>query len=326
MLTDPNKHRWLLVTGTPRSGTTFLGEMLDQSVAVNSFIEPFNPHGGVPWVHQRYLYFPSADELDATTRTHFEDFFSYRFTQRTYVHGLDKPLTKWRKRLLLGGNELLVWRGRFNPFARVSLIKDPIAVFLIDVFLDLRPVHVFGMIRHPLSYAGSLKRLGWDFELEPLLNQPALMERYLPDFEERNRGKLTPMKACAWIWLAINRYLLDVSARRPGVDLIFHEEMSKAPLESIRWCHARTGLDWDSKKEGRVRSLTDNQQSVGARAGIAHDFKRNSRDIFAQSIAWLDDEERHAVMSIVAPVAETLYAIPDQPELSARGRSLMAIQ
>ena len=194
--------------------------------------------------------------------------------------------------------------------------------FLIDVFLDMRPVDVFAMIRHPLSYVGSLKRLRWGFRLEPLLQQPVLRARYLFDFQDREPQRLTPLEASAWIWLAVNRYLLDVAARRSQVDLLFHEELSDKPVESIRACYARVGLRWDDRKEARVRALTEGTTAAAPRAGVVHDLERRSRDIFAQSAALLTDEERAMVLRITAPLSEVLYRDPALPDLSAEGQAL----
>lgn len=326
LLTDPQKHRWLFVTGCPRSGTTFLGDMLSQPITVNPLIEPFNPHGGMPWVHQRYLYYPALRAMDSQMRANFEDFFAYRFKQELIIHVQDSRLKQLRKRLFMSGNQLAVIRAKLNPVSRFTLIKDPIAVFLTDVFLEMRPMSVFALVRHPLSYAGSLKRLGWNFEIDSMLDQPELRERYLYDFGQRAKhGRAAGLEAAAWIWLAINRYLVELKQRHPEVDLLFHEEMSKTPLASVRRCYARAGLPWDMKKEAYVRDLTEGTHKETPRAGVAHDFKRKSDDIFRQSVALLSDQERDEVLRIVEPLAEKLYGGVEECSLTPFAHDLMAL-
>lgn len=316
MLTEPHRHRWLFVTGAPRSGTTFLGNVLSLPREVNPLIEPFNPHGGMPWVTQRYLYLPRAAELTAEQRARFDDFFSYRFTQRTYVHLGDSRRVRWRKRLICGGNVLAVWRAKLNPWAEVTLIKDPIAVFLTELFAELRPMVTFALVRHPLSYVGSLKRLKWDFRVAPLLEQPRLRERYLFDFPAKDDRGVSNLEATAWIWLAINRYLLEVAERQPSLHLLSHEMLSAEPLAAARFCYERAGLRFTPRVEGYVLGRTNSSNKAKPSEGVAHDFRRSSRDIFAESAGLLDEGERERVLSITEPLSRRLYMTAEQPDLT----------
>jgi len=323
MLTEPERHRWLLITGAPRSGTTFLGNVLSLPREVNSLLEPFNPHGGIPWVKQRYLYVPRAAELTTEQRAHFEDFFRYRFVQRTYVHRGDSSWARWRKRILFGSNVLAVWRAKLNPWAKVTLIKDPIAVFLTELLAELRPLVTFALVRHPLSYVGSLKRLNWDFRVTPLLEQPVLRERYLFDFDAEDGQSVSSLEAAAWTWLAVNRYLLDAAERQPALHLLSHEVLSEQPLSATRFCYERAGLNWTPRVERYVHGRTNSANKPKPRQGVAHDLRRSSKDIFTESAGLLDARERDRVLAITEPLSRRLYARLDKPELSVEGAALL---
>src|SRR5580692_3708234 len=53
----------ILVTGAPRSGTTFLGKMLALNIDVQEIEEPFNTETGIVGVDQPFVYLRSGERL-----------------------------------------------------------------------------------------------------------------------------------------------------------------------------------------------------------------------------------------------------------------------
>ena len=59
---------------------------------------------------------------------------------------------------------------------RRPLLKDPFAVFSVPWFADRLHCQVVIVVRHPVAFASSLKRLEWSFDFGDLLAQSMLMD------------------------------------------------------------------------------------------------------------------------------------------------------
>lgn len=314
-LTDPKKHRWIMVSGAPRSGTTFVGTVLGMPRMVNTIFEPFNPAAGVLWNQQRYLYLESVAALSEEERRNLSDFFSYDFELKLVRSTRDKKIEQMVKSLVGGGNQLSLLRARLNPFAQVTLIKDPIAVFLAHLFADMRDVHTVFLIRHPLSFVGSLKRLGWRYKLAPLREQTRLLETYAPELAGIEPAPDDWVSASAWIWTAINRYVLAWGRSDPRMTISVHEAVSADPVPELRRLFAFFDLPWSTSIERFVVASSSAEGKSNATQGVVHDFRRSSADIFQASMNQLDADERRKVLDICWPVAEQIYAHPERGEV-----------
>ncbi|MEO0377751.1 MAG: hypothetical protein AAF329_24760, partial [Cyanobacteria bacterium P01_A01_bin.17] len=93
---------WIFVTGAPRSGTTFVGQILSTPISVDYIHEPFNPGCGIPGIGASYSYVrPSLDSKEmqryhALTRR----IFSYDFTLKTNTDPTDSQSRRLMKGLM----------------------------------------------------------------------------------------------------------------------------------------------------------------------------------------------------------------------------------
>lgn len=140
------KHKPLLVTGSHRSGTTWIGKVLEKSDIYHYYEEPMNLE-------------ETKDRLGI---------FQYWFQ---YIKEAEKNLY----------NPLLDLDKKSQN--KSALYKDPIAFFSIDIFINKINSNVLISIRNPFSFVSSLKRLGWTFDFNHFLNQQELMEEYLADYK-----------------------------------------------------------------------------------------------------------------------------------------------
>lgn len=311
-VTDPRTHRWVMVSGAPRSGTTFVGTVLGLPKSVNTLYEPYNPNCGVAWNEQRYLYVDPDAPLDPEMARHLDDFFSYRFSLKTVFSARDSRLERIAKRIIGGGNQIALLKGRLSPVADTSLIKDPIAVFLTEIFARRHAVRTVLLTRHPLSFVGSLKRLGWRYKVEPLLAQPALAARVVPDLGPDTVEEGDWIAASAWIWTAIARYVLEIEQTLGDHVLhITHEKVSEEPEPSFHRMFDFTGIRPNEKVWELVRNSTEGKDVP--ETGKVHDFNRNSQAIFSKSIQALTEEEQDKVLSICWDTAQRIYADPRGP-------------
>lgn len=313
-LTSPKYHRWIMVSGAPQSGTTFVGTILSLPWNVNTIYEPFNPTSGLEWNAQRYLHVGDAATLDPVVRARLEDFFAYRFKLKTVMSDEDGFLEQAVKRAWGGGNQFTLMRARLNPAASVSLIKDPIAVFLAETFADLRDVRTIAMIRHPLSFVGSLKRLKWRFRLEPILSQPDLRRRWAPELANMTEEPDDWIVASSWVWKVVNRYILDVATRRAEIVALTQEHLSINPDHTFRSLFAHFDLDYTPRIAAQVHKFSATIGKGASRRNVVHDFRRESAAIFSASVALLDETEQTRVLDICWPVAREIYLHERSPD------------
>ena len=147
-----NSHQPILVTGSHRSGTTWIGRMLAQAPSLFYIHEPFSV-------------------TDAPSRGVCNTEFKYWFTYITRQNedGYYKPLRRTiRLRYdLLGGlrsydsketirelrrEYLLFWRHRMK--GSKALVKDPMAFFSAEWMAERFNMNVVMVIRHPADDVG----------------------------------------------------------------------------------------------------------------------------------------------------------------------------
>lgn len=300
--------KWIFVTGTPRSGTTFLGKVLSLPLEVDYLHEPFNPHWGMPGIDRFYLYM-SERSPSPQYRQVVENLFNHQFTLRAGHFGTD---SRWRTmvRRVLGSRS--AWSARlikFNPFHTTMVIKDPIGCLLTEYLYKRYGVRPVITIRHPVAVIASLLRLRWGESLEPIRQQPELIEDYFLDEPQfLATESADPIEQAAASWRALNKVLFTQADRHPSWQLVVHEHLSANPIEQFRNLYQALDLPWSLKIEGKVSNLTRMRNPVAAPSGKVHEFRRNSRELFQHSLKRLSRDQRRKVYEITKDVASRVYS------------------
>lgn len=234
----------VLITGSQRSGTTWVSRVLSHSSRVSFVDEPFNP-----------IYRPSR------VAPSFDVWFQYvcnenaeKFVRRlTRAYGLHYPLLQGRS--LRGRGE---WR-RFGTEAVTSVFhrvlgdrivcKDPIAVFSVPWLVETFGVKVIICVRHPAAFVSSNLKLGWEFDFRNLLDQPLFMRECAGDLAEEIE-RMAAMKAPAidqsiLLWRIIYTRVHWYSERFPDWVIIRHEDIARAPGQRFAELASRCGLAWN---------------------------------------------------------------------------------
>ncbi len=151
----------VLLAGSGRSGTTWLGRIINHGNVYRDVFEPFHPERVEAlrgWPVMRYL---SPDNEDADT-------------------------TRTIKRLL-AGHVRSAWTDQYNRkhLAGRRLIKAIRANLLLGwIRYHCPEAKLLYALRHPCAVAYSRIKLGWDTHLDQLLDQPALVRDHLGPFQE----------------------------------------------------------------------------------------------------------------------------------------------
>lgn len=306
-----NIENWIFVTGVIRSGTTFVGKMLSQPLEVDYLHEPFGQNCGMPEVEQLpppYLR-PGADTSQARRyHDHLSRIFRYDFTLRTAPNDQDAWWRAVAKQVLGSRGPFYLRLAKLNPFHTAAVLKDPnarmLTAYLYHAF-EVKPVVV---VRHPVSLAASLKRVGWWPGTREFAEQPDLVADYFSDeVDFLHREWATPVLKSAAHWRATYKVLLTQAEEHPDWQVVTHEALSADPVPTFRQLYEALGLPWSGRVERKVRALTEDG-SAGARNGRVQDFRRNSADIFEMRRDAIPKEERRAIFDVVQDVALQVYS------------------
>ena len=302
---------WIYVTGVPRSGSTFLGKVLSLPFTVDYIHEPFNIRCGMPEMTRRYRYIrPSLDtpEMQAFHEA-AQRLFTYDFELRKKLSGHDSWMRTLSKRLVGSRGPFYLRLAKLNPFSRAAVIKDPTSPFTAAYLHERFGVKPVILVRHPVSLAASLRRMGWESSLHWLAEQEPLIEDHFrdePDFLTRTwQSALAEAMAH---WRAVYKVLLAQAEANPSWEIVTHEAFSRDPIGVFGGLYDRLGLPWSPYVERRIRAMTQGTPGKAtARSGRVQDLQRDSSQIFAHRRSQVPPEERALIFDIVQDVALQLY-------------------
>ncbi|HYN18240.1 MAG TPA: sulfotransferase, partial [Actinomycetes bacterium] len=237
----------LLVTGMPRTATSWVGKMLEASgalVYVNEPMNPQHPPGRSPGVLRadvEHAFQYISEENERVWLPAFRDTVRLRFHPLAEVRRNHGPYDLLRTLKYTAGFGLGRLRGRR------ALLDDPYAVFAAPWLQRRVGCQVVVTVRDPVATVSSWRRLGWTPRLAELLAQPALVRdrlaRFVPDLEAAvaadGDGGVGP---ASLLWRVIYGTVADYRRELPGVEVVRHEDLSADPLPAFRSLYGRLGL------------------------------------------------------------------------------------
>ncbi len=300
----PPTHPPILITGSPRSGTTFLGKIFTESSEILYVHEPFNYNYGLTPITDNYIYIPDlADKgpffkvvdrilrkkrlkykfLDMNEkcvqnrRELFKDLLHSPFSIPNLLHFV------WRLMFRSKTNFRYNFQRLFATKKRV-LIKDPTICFSSEQLAQEHDFRVIVLIRHPLAYVSSMKRLGWgSISKRYLPSKSQLLHDELASYHTQilanANNELNPIQGYALDWNCCYAALFAYIARNPTMIPVIHEDLSLHPVETCRQLFRQLNLDFTPKIEQKIIELTTATNSAEARNNKAHDLHRNSKKL-----------------------------------------------
>lgn len=300
----------VLVTGLPRSGTSWTGKMLAASgelVYVNEPLNPEHPPGHSPGV------------LNATVTHRFqyicrdnEDAWLPAFASTVALrYGFLAELRRNRSpydlaRMVRYGTSFTL--GRLG--GRRALLDDPFALFSAGWFAERLGCRVIILLRDPVSFVGSWQRLGWTVYFHELLEQPLLVRDH-PHLSALRLlvGSQDRLAKAVALWRAARTTAIDLAARCPGVLLVDYEHLAADPRAGFRRLYEWSDLTWSARAEERVMractAATDGTGRTGRTGGFAWSGlsrtayqPMDSRRALATAATRLSPEEIHRVREL----------------------------
>jgi len=209
---DSDMRKSILVAGTARSGTTWLGDLIASQVPSRILFEPFNPIL-VP-EYSPFSYFQYM--RPGTENPKFHDFARKIFTGDIRNHWIDHY------------NERI-----FSKYRLIKAIRANLALKWLRDNFPMVPI-VF-IIRHPCAVVLSRMKLDWatDSDIDPLLKQPELVNDYLYPFLDLIRNASTVEEKHTVIWSVSNLIPLKQFGANGGLRIIYYEDLCTQPEKAL---------------------------------------------------------------------------------------------
>ncbi|MDP9394695.1 MAG: sulfotransferase [Actinomycetota bacterium] len=249
----------VLVTGLPRSGTSWVGKMLEASgdvVYVNEPLNPSHPPGRSPGVLdaqvEHYFQYICPDNEWPWVRA-YADTVALRYHPVRELRANRDPYDVARAAKYTAA----FTAGRLRR--RAALLDDPYATMSVAWFADRLGTRAVVLVRDPVAFVGSWRALGWTVDPAELLAQPLLMRDHLEPLREdleRLAGSPDWLATSCVLWRAAYTVVSAVTATRRHVLVRRHEDLAADPVEAFRSLYADLGLRWHDAARAHVQKAT----------------------------------------------------------------------
>ena len=248
--------RGILVTGSHRSGTTWVGRMLSSAPQIAYIHEPFKPGWSLPHTFTRSeTWFPHIGthnarqwESDVLKTLRFGYSWKHTYQDGIGLGQIWKATHRWVR-----------WTSRRFRGHR-PLVKDPIALFATPWLADRFGLDVVVMMRHPAAFCSSIKIKNWVFDWRHWTSQTELMNTLLAPFADdlarQERGiDLIDQGILQW---RIFHHVIDTYRKaRPDWLFVRHEDLSIDPVSGFRKMFEHCRLPWSAQSEATVRNCSE---------------------------------------------------------------------
>jgi len=267
----------ILVTGSHRCGSTWVGQVLALSSRIGYILEPFHlAHrpGVCAAKFPNWYQYVCADN-EAEFGPPLDRTLGFRYSPMAELGAITRPTDALR--MVRDWSRFTRHRMRRSR----PLVKDPIAFFSAPWLAGRYGMEVIVLVRHPAAFASSLKRLDWRFDFRNFARQPLLTRDLLwpweKEIEEAVRNPPDILAQSALLWSVIYGVTRTLCERHPSWKLIRHEDLSLAPEDGFRALYESLGLEFTEPIARELLAMTSAENPAEAPRGKAHALQRDSR-------------------------------------------------
>ena len=309
----------LIITGMPRSATTFVSKIIYES---GKFLKLEEPLAHKIPVEDHYPFYLTKNSRGRSYFEIFNDLFNYKlfFNYKPRKNG-------FRNKLLLGFGKsifqyikLYLAKEIFNSKKKI-LVKEPHGSFMLPYFESLKNTKILILIRYPAAFVNSMHSLEWKKYKdtpESLLEQKILIEDYLNWLPELlNKRNFNDKEKTALLWRCVYQFIDEYIGERNAGDImvIRHEDISLKPAKYFKKIYSWMGMNLNHEIERKIESLTSSSNTTRRTKKVAHQYKlkRNSKEVINYWKENLTEKEIKQIKKITKPVVDKYY--PDADEL-----------
>lgn len=295
----------ILVTGTHRSGTTWVGKMLAADSSTAYISEPLNVlhRPGVFHAKVSHWYQYICKENEHEFLKSFKELMEFDYNLWDEIKSI-----RSRRDFLRMGRDFAIFYNGLMRGQRV-LMKDPFAVFSMDWFAKSLNCKVVVAVRHPAAFTSSLKRLNWPFDFRDLLDQPLLMRAHLEPY----RGQMEAARSddvigqSALLWNVIYRSVHSILQQNPNIIAVRHEDLSRDPITGFRKLYQALDLDFTPRVEKAILNSSSSENPVELSRKKTYSVKLDSRANIDNWKKRLTDDDVKRIRSMTEEVSQLFY-------------------
>jgi hypothetical protein len=302
----PYTHDHALVTGIMRSGTTYVGKVISQHPQYSYIHEPFSYQTGIKGVNH---WFPYSNTPHSYYGQLLDDFLNLKFNYKHFEPPERGYVAANIKKVIGGKADWLGWKYKYlSRFHSGMIIKDPLSSLLSYWYIKRYGIKVITMVRHPYAFYYSNKRLGWDFDLDNLLNQKSLLNDCLADEAEILNRDLEHPERLAVLWRCIYKYFLFVSSEVDSNYLLFirHEDLCEKPMQVFGQIFNFLGIEMNNKIQDFISISTSSANKTEVN-GQMHVLERNSKKLKGYWESKISGREKKQISNYVDDVMGEFY-------------------
>ncbi len=300
----------ILVTGSHRSGTTWVGKMLAASPSVGYIHEPFNltHRPGICTAKFPYWFTYITKENEAPYYEPLNNTLAFRFDIAAELPAIQSM--RHVGRMLKNYKNFSMYHYR----NAIPLMKDPIALFSSEWLATTFDMNMIVLIRHPAAFTSSISRLNWTHNFSHFLNQPLLMRDYLAPFEAEIRAFAETehdiLEQGTLLWRIIHYVILQYKERYKDWIFLRHEDISTDPLQHFEYLYKRMNLTMTDKEKKVIEDYSSEDNPTEATKG--HTFvKRNSKSNIKSWRKKFTEQELNNLRTQVEEISHKFYSDAD---------------
>lgn len=298
----------ILVTGSHRSGTTWMGRMLALSSKLTYVHEPLNvdySHELLPTALSRwYEYIPFHEEAEQHRHV-LERVLELRYPFMHHLRSARTPRDMYNSIRSAGR----YWVHRYRNTA--VLLKDPMALLQAEWLNKQFDIDVLVMIRHPAAFAGSLKEKGWSHPFEDFLAQPRLMtdhfSAYADEIAKFARTEQDIVDQAALLWTLLYSVVSTYRKRNPEWTFVRHEDVARDPVDTFRLLYGQQDLSFTKE----IRSEIEDHSYPSSESSENSPIRRESQSVVRNWTRRLTKEEIRRIRVRTEPIASKFYTDDD---------------
>lgn len=266
----------ILITGSHRSGSTWVGRVIESCNQISYYAEPMNPNIKINRFIFEYkipkLWFPAIDYLNDT---------AYLRGYKRILNG-HFPLKELFPRNLKELKYFLTLNYKAFTKKRV-LLKDPISLFSSEWIYDNFDTLNIVLIRGPEAFISSLKKNKWTFNFNNLLKQNDLIDKFFFEYKDdielfSKKNDIDIIDQGILLWNIIHTYIYLMIIKNPNWYFVSHEALSKKPILEFKKIFQYLNLDFDDKVIEYINKTTNSNNPSERLSEKVHVLERNSKE------------------------------------------------
>lgn len=297
----------ILVTGSHRSGTTWVGQMISAAPHVAYIHEPFNPKVNVgmrPNPFKNWFEY-ICDENSEDYAQVIDEIISFKHPLSINRNFIETKKIKNAIRVIRNQGLYLMHKiHRDRP-----LIKDPIAFFSAEWLYKKYNMDVLVLLRHPAAFCSSLKIMNWEFDFNNFLKQPLLMERYLYPFEKEIRefakNKKNVIEKGILQWNCFYSAIRIYREKYPDWLFIKHEDLSNDPINQFESIYKKFDVEFTQEAKRIIHESSGAHNPVEQQKG--YEYTRDSKKNIKSWKTRLTQKEISQIREETSEVAGSFY-------------------